>query len=149
MNELDHDGLRIRPMVEADAEFVAQLAAELGYPSDVESIRTRMKAISGSDLLLVAVTVGDRPIGFIQANRFCIVEVGFRVEILGLVVSSTARRTGIGRKLLAGAERWARSIGIETVIVRSNTKRTEARDFYPAMGYELIKTQAAYRKRMH
>jgi GNAT superfamily N-acetyltransferase len=135
-------------MVEADAEDVAQLAAELGYPSEIESIRTRMKAISGSDLLLVAVTAADRPIGFIQASRFCIIEAGFRVEILGLVVSSTARRSGIGRKLLAEAERWAQRIGIETVIVRSNTKRTEAHDFYPAMDYELIKTQAAYRKRV-
>ena len=135
-------------MVETDAELVAQLAAELGYPSDVESIRMRMQAISGSDLLLVAVTKADRPIGFIQANRFCIIEAGFRVEILGLVVSSTARRSGIGRRLIAEAERWAQSIGVETIVVRSNTKRTEAHDFYPAMGYELVKTQAVYRKRM-
>jgi len=148
MNELDHDRLRIRAMIEADAEVVAELATELGYPSDAESIRTRMRAISGSGLVLVAVSATDRPIGFIQANHFCIIEAGFRVEILGLVVSSTARRSGIGRKLIAEAEHWAKSIGIEVIIVRSNTKRTEAHNFYPAMGYELIKTQAVYRKRM-
>ena len=135
-------------MVEADSESVAQLAAELGYPSDVESIQTRIRRISGSDLLLVAVNEASQPVGFIQANRICIIEAGFPVEILGLVVSSTARRSGIGRRLISEAERWAESVGVGTVVVRSNTKRTEAHDFYPAMGYELVKTQAVYQKRM-
>src|SRR6266567_2131538 len=98
------------------------------------------------DLLLVAVDATDRPIGFIQAHRVCIIEVGFRVEILGLVVSSSARRGGIGRRLIAEAERWAKSIGAAAISVRSNTKRTEAHLFYPALGYTKIKTQAVYEK---
>jgi hypothetical protein len=66
-------------MAETDAEVVAALAAELGYPSETEAIRARFRAISESDLLLVAVDAGDRTIGFIQAHRVCIIEVGFRV----------------------------------------------------------------------
>ena len=101
------DRLRIRRMAETDAEVVATLARELGYPSEIESIRERIRAISRSDLdlLLVAVDATDRPIGFIQAHRVCIIEVGFRVEILGLIVSSSARRSGIGRRLIDEAER--------------------------------------------
>jgi GNAT superfamily N-acetyltransferase len=133
-------------MAETDAEVVATLAGELGYPNEVESIRERIRAISGSDLLLVAVDATDRPIGFIQAHRVCIIEVGFRVEILGLVVSSSARRSGIGRRLIAEAERWAKHIGAEAISVRSNTKRTEAHLFYPTLGYKKIKTQAVYEK---
>jgi predicted N-acetyltransferase YhbS len=135
-------------MAETDAEVVATLASELGYPNQVESIRERIRAISRSDLdlLLVAVDATERPIGFIQAHRVCIIEVGFRVEILGLVVSSSARRGGIGRGLIDAAERWAKHIGAEAVSVRSNTKRTEAHLFYPALGYAKIKTQAVYAK---
>ena len=135
-------------MAETDAEVVATLARELGYPSEIESIRERIRAISRSDLdlLLVAVDATNRPIGFVQAHRVCIIEVGFRVEILGLIVSSSARRSGIGRRLTAEAERWAKSIGAEAISVRSNTKRTEAHLFYPALGYTKIKTQAVYEK---
>jgi GNAT superfamily N-acetyltransferase len=138
---------RIRPMVEADAEVVAELATELGYPSEIEAIRRRIRPIGEADLLLVATNASDKPVGFIQAHRVCIIEVGFRVEILGLVVSSTARRKGIARTLIGEAELWARKIGDEVVSVRSNTKRAEAHLFYPAMGYTKIKTQAVYEKR--
>jgi len=68
------------------------------------------------------------------------------VEILGLIVSSSARRSGIGRRLIDEAERWGKHIGAEAVSVRRNTKRTEAHVFYPALGYTKIKTQAVYEK---
>ena len=138
---------RIRPMVEADAEVVAELATELGYPNEIEAIRRRIRPIREADLLLVATDGSDKPVGFIQAHRVCIIEVGFRVEILGLVVSSIARRKGIARMLIGEVELWAKKIGAEVVSVRSNTKRVEAHSFYPAMGYKQIKTQAVYEKR--
>ena len=135
-------------MVEADAEVVAELATELGYPNGIEAIRRRIRPIGEANLLLVASEASDKPVGFIQAHRVCIIEVGSRVEILGLVVSSTARRTGIARLLIEEVERWAKKIGVEVVSVRSNTKRAEAHLFYPAMGYKQIKTQAVYEKRI-
>ena len=138
--------LKIRPAKEADVEVLATLAAELGYPNETEAIRTRLRAIGESDLLLVALDANDKPVGFIQAHGVCIIEAGFRVEILGLVVSSSARRSGIARGLIGEAERWAKTIGAEVVSVRSNTKRIEAHLFYPALGYKRIKTQAVYEK---
>ena len=139
---------KIRPMVEADAKVVAELARELGYPNEIEAIRSRICPIGETDLLLVAADGSDKPVGFIQAHRVCIIEVGFRVEILGLVVSSTARRKGVARALIGEVELWANRIGVEVVSVRSNTKRAEAHIFYPALGYEHIKTQAVYEKRI-
>jgi predicted N-acetyltransferase YhbS len=140
--------LGIRRMAETDAEVVAALARELGYPNEVEWIGGRIRAIGefDLDLLLVAVDATDRPVGFIQAHRVCIIEVGFRVEILGLVVSSSVRRSGIARGLIEQAEHWAKNIGAEAISVRSNTKRIEAHLFYPALGYRKIKTQAVYEK---
>jgi GNAT superfamily N-acetyltransferase len=133
-------------MTEMDAAAVAELAEELGYPNETEAIRSRIRSIRDSDLLLVTADANDRPIGFIQAHRCCIIEAGFRVEILGLVVSSNARRSGIARRLIAEVERWAKSIGVKTISVRSNARRVEAHFFYPAMDYKKIKTQAVYEK---
>jgi 4-hydroxyphenylpyruvate dioxygenase-like putative hemolysin len=89
---------KIRPMAATDAEAVAELAGELGYPNETEPVRSRIRTIRDADLLLVTVDSNNRPVGFIQAHRVCIIELGFRVEILGLVVSSTARRRGIARR---------------------------------------------------
>ncbi len=133
-------------MVEADAEVVAELAAELGYPNEIEAIRRRIRPIGDADLLLVATDPNDKAMGFIQAHRVCIIEVGIRVEILGLVVSSKARRMGIARRLISEVELWARRNGSDLISVRSNTQRAEAHIFYPAMGYKKIKTQAVYEK---
>ena len=138
--------LRIRRMAATDAEVVAMLAGELDYPNEVEAIGTRIQAIGESDLLLVAVDAKDRPVGFIQAHRVCVIEVGFRVEILGLVVLSSARRSGIARRLIAEVECWTKNVGVETISVRSNTKRIEAHLFYPALGFKKVKTQAVYEK---
>ncbi|MBA3961885.1 MAG: GNAT family N-acetyltransferase [Chthoniobacterales bacterium] len=140
--------MQIRPMVEADAETVAKLAVELGYPNDAQTIDERIAIIRRSDLLLVAVTPTNTPVAFIQANRSCIIEIGFRVEIVGLVVSAKARRGGIGRRLVAAMEQWAKEIGAEAVVVRSNTQRDESHIFYPAMGYGAVKTQAVYEKHL-
>jgi len=63
-----------------------------------------------------------------------------------LVISSSARRSGIARRLIEEAEAWTKSIGAEAISVRSNTKRIEAHLFYPALGYKEIKTQAVYEK---
>ena len=133
-------------MAEMDAKVVATLAGELGYPNETEVIRARVRAIGESDLLLVAVDASDEAVGFIQAHRVCIIEVGFRVEILGLVVSSSSRRSGTARRLIEEAESWAKNIGAEAISVRSNTKRIEAHVFYPALRYKKIKTQAVYEK---
>src|SRR5205807_7675503 len=138
--------LRIRRMAETDAEVVAALATELGYPSETEAIGVRIRAIGESNLLLVAVDVGDKAFGFIQAHRVCIIEVGFRVEILGLVVSSSARRSGIARRVIEEAESWAKNIRAVAISVRSNIKRIAAHLFYPVPGYKKIKTQAVYEK---
>ena len=148
MKDTQSEDFQIRRMVGADAVAVVELATELGYPSEAETIRARIEKIGDSDLLLVAVTAEDKPIAFVQAHRVCIIEAGFRVEILGLVVSAKTRRSGIGKSLIAEVERWAASIDAQAVVVRSNTQRTESHIFYPALGYEQIKTQAVYEKRL-
>ena len=103
--------IRIRRMVEGDTTAVTELAIELGYPNEVEDIKHRIERISTSDLLLVAFDSMNRVVGFIQAHQVWIIEVGFRVEILGLVVSKTARRHGVGRRLITEVEAWAKTNG--------------------------------------
>ena len=140
--------ITIRPMSEADAEAVAQLSSELGYPSDADAVRRRLRAVDPADFLVVAVRPPDVAIGFIHGRMTRTVEAEPRVHIVGLVVSSKARRAGVGRRLIAEVERWAAMTDAEMVVVKSNTARGEAHEFYPAAGYEKLKTQAVYVKRL-
>ena len=141
--------LKIRQMVEADAAVVAELSRQLGYPNDPETVRKRLRAVDPADFLVVAVNEADVPIGFIHGRVTRTVEADALVHVVGLVVSSTVRRAGVGRALIAEVERWAATTDAGAVVVKSNTARGEAHDFYPAVGYEKIKTQAVYLKQLH
>lgn len=139
--------MTIRDAVAADAAALARLTAQLGYAADAETIAGRLARISGApDQLVMVAVVEDTIAGWLQAHASVVLESGFRVEIAGLIVSDQFRRGGVGRSLVQRAEQWAREIGAEAVVVRSNTQRVESHRFYPALGFALSKTQSVYRK---
>jgi predicted N-acetyltransferase YhbS len=138
----------LRRATAQDAVAIARLAVELGYPTTPDTMRERISAVSASpaDLLLVAADSSGEPIAWLQAHSAQLIESGFRVEIVGLIVSNTVRRSGVGRSLVAETERWAMSLRAQILVVRSNAKRIESHAFYPALGFVKTKTQHVYRK---
>jgi GNAT superfamily N-acetyltransferase len=130
-----------------DAAEVARLSTQLGYPASGEVMRERLEQLLASPLHVVIVAEGDRGLlGWVLGERRLMLETGPRVELAGLVVDATARRTGIGRRLVREVERWALAQGCDTVFVRSNVARDESHPFYERLGYERMKTQHTYRK---
>ncbi len=142
--------LSLRVATEADAEKIAGLVEELGYSSSSRTIEERLKRLlSCSDYLItVAVSETGDLCGWLQAHQSEALESGSRVEILGLIVAKSARRHGVGRLLVESAESWAKTLGVQAVVVRSNVKREESHVFYKALGYTPNKTQTVYRKQM-
>lgn len=67
-------------------------------------------------------------------------------EIRGLVVGERFRSGGIGARLVAAAEEWARSRGLMRVRVRSDVLRKDAHRFYERQGYRVTKNQAVFDK---
>jgi GNAT superfamily N-acetyltransferase len=138
----------IRRAVEEDAETLARLSATLGYGADGRVIRDRLPVIlaSDSDLLIVAADSSGRVVGWLQACATHRLQSGPGVEITGLVVDQGLRRCGVGVRLVAEAERWAKGRSAEGMVVRSNLQRVESHCFYPALGFDRDKTQAVYQK---
>jgi GNAT superfamily N-acetyltransferase len=139
----------IRPIRAADAPRLAGLLAQLGYPSDVDAVASRLAGIlnSATQQVLVAVPADDSRLdGYIGVERRLTLVEDERVEITGLVVDSAARRSGIGRTLVKAAEQWALQHGLHTVVVRSNVLRPESHPFYEGIGYQRTKTSHTYRK---
>jgi GNAT superfamily N-acetyltransferase len=138
----------VRAATADDAASIAELAAELGYPSAEHTMRTRLIGLEGSatDWVALAQERGGLILGWVHIARRVTLEDGEAGEILGLVVHSGAHRRGVGRRLIEAAEQWCRERSLSTVRVRSNVLRQAAHEFYPALGYQRTKSQHVYTK---
>jgi len=142
------ESVSVRRATVADAAAIASLSAELGYPVELGDIQKRLRALleATDQLVLVATAADHAVVGWIHGAEHLLLEVGSRCEILGLVVSSGHRRSGIGHRLLTAVEAWAHNRGLPEVSVRSNVLRESSHPFYEKHGYRRVKTQHAYRK---
>jgi len=106
-----------------------------------------LRELSASDdqALLVAESEG-RAVAWIQTEVSRVFEALRQAEICGLVVDEGFRSSGIGRRLVEEAERWARARGCRVIRVRSNVIRERAHAFYRRAGYVQIKTQRVFEK---
>ncbi|HXE30945.1 MAG TPA: GNAT family N-acetyltransferase [Terriglobales bacterium] len=139
----------MRAPVSGDHERMAELAAQLGYPCTGSELAARLEGMNdpGSYAVFVAETSAGIA-GWIGLYIFRSVETEPIAEISGLVVDEQQRSRGIGRLLIAAAEAWARAQGSATLSVRTNVTRARAHHFYETYGFENVKTQRTYRKRL-
>jgi ribosomal protein S18 acetylase RimI-like enzyme len=133
-----------------DAEAIARLAGELGYPSTADQARARLAAIEGDSrhAVFVATVRGAEVAGWIQISEIRSLVIDPRAEITGLVVDSGTRGAGVGRQLVRRGETWAREKGLRTMGVRSNVARDGAHGFYVRLGYAVTKSQRVFRKNL-
>ena len=137
----------LRAATAADVPAITKLSEELGYPLDEDVVRRRIAHLLVLPEHGIIVAELDRVVcGWVHVHAHRSLVSGERADIYGLVVSRDVRRRGVGRMLMAEAERWARERGLELVVLRSNVQRSESHAFYPAVGYEHFRTQAVYRK---
>ena len=148
MAAADKNKLKIRRAKSADAQRIAELAGQLGYPATAAQMRERLRGIkpASQHAVLVAETAEDEVIGWVHVSRQPLLEVEIRAEVNGLVVDERVRSAGAGAWLLAAAEEWARRRGCKGMSVRSNVIRERAHKFYERNGYEHYKTQKSFRK---
>jgi GNAT superfamily N-acetyltransferase len=138
---------QIRPVDVADAESVAALSAELGYPVSVAAMEERIRNYALLTDRVVFVACRDSiVIGWIDVGIVHHLQVESNGEIGGLVVSQTCRSSGIGAKLVSRAEEWVKERGLTRIIVRSQIAREAAHRFYLRGGYERTKTSAVFSK---
>jgi GNAT superfamily N-acetyltransferase len=84
--------------------------AELGYPTNDNSLAERVAAVSANpgDGVLLAEEAGN-VVGFVAIHSFEMLHRPGRLgRITALVVSTSARRRGVGHQLLSAAERCTR-----------------------------------------
>lgn len=142
------EALSIRHAALADAEAIAGLAGQLGYPTSVAEVCERLAVILADDghVAYVAQTAEDRVVGWVHVfGTHRLIAESF-AEIGGIVVDDAHRACGVGRALVEAAERWAQGEGYGFLRVRSNTARTGPYQFYERLGFRCLKTQYAFIK---
>lgn len=138
--------VRVRPASINDADRIAELATELGYPATAEEVRDRLGTLlnTARHAVFVAESGRGEVDGWIHVTLRELITSDRFAEIAGLIVDGNHRGGGIGRALVAEAERWAASVGCATTRVRSNVIRDRAARFYQGLGYTQLKSQNVF-----
>jgi ribosomal protein S18 acetylase RimI-like enzyme len=130
--------LTIRIAEMNDAAALAQLMCKLGYETTKSEMRMRMERIATDERFRTFVAVLDGKvcgmIGTLTCPGYEHNDPGGR--ILALATLSTMRRRGIGRALMATAEKDFVQRGIRRVALNTRLAREDAHKFYESLGYE-------------
>jgi GNAT superfamily N-acetyltransferase len=141
------EGLVIREANAADVKELCDLSAELGYPSQPDTMQRRIEVLTRlADHAVYVASIDGELAGWIHIAIVHHLQADSRAEIGGLVVGAKARSKGIGRELVARAEEWASRRGVSSVVVRSQIARLDAHRFYLREGYKQTKTSAIFTK---
>lgn len=135
----------VRDAVPADADRIAMLLTQLGYPATGSEVAGRLRYWLDDPFsrVLVADSAGH-VVGCLSIHAVPYLEkTGRWARIESLVVDTAARRTGTGQQLVAAAEETARGWGCLAVEVTSTRSRPEAHPFYRRLGFTDRCSQAA------
>ena len=126
-----------RPAAATDAEAIAALFTDEGYPAGPSDIVERLTRFSSEHSQVVVAEHEGVVLGFIAVHALPRFEHDDRIlRVLALVVDAGARERGVGRRLMAEAERIAGELGAAFVEVTSGHHRPDARRLYESMGYD-------------
>ena len=139
---------RIRLAETQDEKNIAFLSNQLGYPCSVGATRQFLIDLNQdpNHAVLVAVSDDYGVTGWVHVFKTKRLFIDPFAELGGLVVKEGSRGSGVGKSLLAAAEKWAIDQDCREMRVRSNIIRTEANDFYLGQEYQDNKKQTVFIK---
>lgn len=130
----------IRAARSSDVPELVRLFSELGYEMAPGVLSQRWAAFAASgETALVAVdeSANERLLGVATLHATPVLHRAGPVgRVTALVVDVTLRGHGIGKALMAAAERWAAELGCVLLEVTSNQRRVDAHKFYEGLGFE-------------
>ena len=129
--------LTIRDAAEADAEAVAALLADLGYPTSPAAASARIALFLDDPASRLLVADSDhRVVGLIAVHLVPRLDDDeLTCRITDLVVAAAHRRRGVGSALIAAAEEEARRTGAPRLDLSSGEWREDAAAFYARLGF--------------
>jgi ribosomal protein S18 acetylase RimI-like enzyme len=129
--------LTIRHAQPGDAAVLAQLMCELGYETSTAEMTVRLRSILGdARYSTIVAEIDDKVCGMIGTLTHASHEHDdCSGKIIALVISKRQRRSGVGRALVAAAEKDFASRHVTRVTLTTRFEREAAHRFYEALGY--------------
>jgi N-acetylglutamate synthase-like GNAT family acetyltransferase len=128
----------IRDARPEDAEALARLLDQLGYPAPPEAIAHRVERLASSELdRLVVAEVAGEVVGLAGIHVSLSLEYEEpAAKLSAIVVDEAYRRRGFGQALIAAMEAEARARGCGLIFLTTAERRADARAFYGRIGFE-------------
>jgi N-acetylglutamate synthase-like GNAT family acetyltransferase len=129
--------LTIRDAEPRDAEAIAGLLAQLGYPTEAASVDARLERLQiVGDRVVVAERDGE-VVGLAQLHVSPTLEYERpAAKLAALAVDVSHRGEGVGRALVEAMEAEARARRCELLFVTTAERREDAHEFYRRVGLE-------------
>ena len=137
MVPMTDNAFTLRSATPEDAERIAALLTEEGYPAGPSDIVERLERFRvGASDVRVATAAGEA-VGFVAVHVMPRFEHSDQIaRVLALVVDGGVRERGVGHLLMAEAEEIARRAGCAFIEVTAGHHRPDARQLYEAVGYD-------------
>jgi GNAT superfamily N-acetyltransferase len=127
----------LRPAEPSDAEAIATLFTDEGYPSGPSDIIDRLGRYASEHSRVIVAEHEGTLLGFVALHAVPRFEHDDRIlRIMALVVDAGARERGVGHTLMAEAERVAAELGAAFIEVTAGHHRPDARRLYESLGYD-------------
>ncbi|MEH6472073.1 MAG: GNAT family N-acetyltransferase [Halopseudomonas sp.] len=139
--------ITIRQATLADAETIAELLGQLGYPHTRAQTVDMLQQIFDWPGQEVRVAEQQRRVVAVMLLSQCpaLGEQQYG-EIRSLVTDNRYRGQGVGGLMIADAERWTAAAGLDRLRVRCNRVRDDAHRFYRQAGFSEQKQQLVFEK---
>jgi len=141
--------MEIRNATGKDATEISRISSkDLGYECEESFVKERLENLDDSREVVFVAELGGKVAGYVHAEVYTLLYYDSMVNILGLAVSSSCRRKGVGRALMNRVEAWAGKKGIREIRLNSGGTRKEAHEFYRAIGFDDEKVQMRFIKEL-
>ena len=144
----DPAGFTMRPAQPSDAERIASLFTDEGYPAGPSDIVERLERFASPYSTVSVAESNGEVLGFVAVHLVPRFEHNDRfARVVALVVDAGVRERGVGHQLMGEAERIAREGSAAFIEITAGHHRPEARQLYESLGYDGSVT-AYLRKRL-
>jgi len=127
----------VRSATPEDAERLASLLTDEGYPAGASDLASRLERYASLGSQVIVAEAGGDVVGFVTVlvlPRFEVDDLFARIS--SLVVDAGVRERGIGRLLMQAAEERAREAGAAWLEVTAGHHRPDARRLFESIGFD-------------
>jgi GNAT superfamily N-acetyltransferase len=137
----DAPPITVRSATADDAERIASLFTDEGYPAGPSDIVSRLERFASPHSQVIVAELEGEVLGFIAIHALPRFEHDDRiVRVLALVVDAGVRERGVGHLLMTEAENIGRELGAAFTEVTAGHHRPDAQRLFESLGYDAAVT---------